>query len=63
MMARRNSEPFLEQLLDETRAAERLASPRTRLAGLCMLVRLGLWTANALSAVDAMRMLMGCEGR
>ncbi len=61
MMLRRNSEPFIEQLLEETRAAERLASPRTRLAGLFMLVMLGLWTANALSAFYEMRMLIGFE--
>ena len=61
MMARRHTEPFLEQLLDETRAAERLASPHTRLAGLFMLVMLALWTANALSAFYEMRMLIGFE--
>lgn len=60
-MLRRNSEPFIEQLLEETRAAERLASPLTRLAGLCMLAMLALWSANALSAFYEMRMLVGFE--
>ena len=60
-MLRRNSEPFIEQLLAETRAAERLASPRTRLAGLCMLAMLALWTANALASFYEMRMLVGFE--
>ena len=51
-MFRSNVEPMSENLLKETQVAERLASPLTRLAGVCSLIVLLGWVCGGLWAGD-----------
>ncbi len=51
-MLRRDSEPVNEQLLEQTRVGDRLASPPTRLAGLCTLMALVGWLYGGVWAAD-----------
>ena len=60
-MFRSNFEPISENLLKEAQIAERLASPLTRLAGVCMMLALAVWSHNATSAIYQLRMLVGME--
>ncbi len=51
-MFRSNFEPISENLLKEAQVAERLASPLTRLAGVCSLIALLGWVCGGLWAGD-----------
>jgi len=51
-MFRSNVEPMSENLLKEAQVAERLASPLTRLAGVCSLIALFGWVCGGLWAGD-----------
>ena len=63
-MFRSNYEPMSENLLKETQVAERLASPLTRLAGVCSLIVLLSWVWGGLRASDlaSQRILMNNLG-
>ncbi len=51
-MFRSNVEPMSENLLNEAHVAERLASPFTRLAGVCSLIALLAWFCGGFWAGD-----------